>query len=59
MSDGAGKDDGRDTNADEDDYNDGERDRRAIDEEDDEEFMEELNQLARDVSSEYASFLSR
>lgn len=59
MSDGAGKDDERDTYADENDYNDGERDRRAIDEEDDEEFMEELNQLARDVRSEYANFLSR
>ncbi|XP_076661782.1 extracellular sulfatase Sulf1 isoform X2 [Halictus rubicundus] len=47
-----------DTSQNEDDYNDGERDRRAVDEEDDEEFLDELNQLARDVRREYASFLA-
>ncbi|XP_076282731.1 extracellular sulfatase Sulf1 isoform X2 [Lasioglossum baleicum] len=58
VSNEASKDAHRDTNQDEDDYNDGERDRRAIDEEDDEEFLAELNQLARHVRSEYASFLA-
>nr|XP_033326025.1 extracellular sulfatase SULF-1 homolog isoform X2 [Megalopta genalis] len=50
--------DRQDTNENADDHNDGGRDRRAIDEEDDEDFLIELNQLARDVRKEYASFVS-
>lgn len=49
----------RDIRVDDDDSNDGDRDRRAIDEEDDEDFFQELNGLAEDVRREYTSLLSR
>ncbi|CAL7943227.1 unnamed protein product [Xylocopa violacea] len=58
VSDAAGEDAARDTNVD-DDYNDGNRDRRAIDEEDDEDFFDELNSLADDVKREYVNLISR
>ncbi|XP_076685460.1 extracellular sulfatase Sulf1 isoform X2 [Andrena cerasifolii] len=56
---GASEDVYRDTNADDDDSLDGDRDRRAIDEEDDEDFFQELNSLAEDVRREYTSLVSR
>ncbi|KZC09586.1 PREDICTED: extracellular sulfatase SULF-1 homolog [Dufourea novaeangliae] len=59
VSDGTSEDARRDTSTDDDDRNDGDRDRRAIDEDDDEGFLDELNQLAEDVRREYASYLSR
>ncbi|XP_012148899.1 extracellular sulfatase Sulf1 isoform X4 [Megachile rotundata] len=49
----------RDTEQLDDDYNDGDRDRRAIDEEDDEEFFQELIKLADGVKREYNSLFSR
>ncbi|PBC31383.1 Extracellular sulfatase SULF-1 [Apis cerana cerana] len=53
---GAGSEDsGQDTDENDDEYNDGERDRRAIDEEDDEDFFQELDSLADDVRKEYTS----
>ncbi|XP_053978729.1 extracellular sulfatase SULF-1 homolog isoform X1 [Hylaeus volcanicus] len=53
------EDTNRDTDVDDDDYNDGNRDRRAIDEEDDEEFFQDLNELAENVTMEYADLVSR
>ncbi|XP_034183565.2 extracellular sulfatase Sulf1 isoform X1 [Osmia lignaria lignaria] len=55
----APEDVGRDTGHQDDDYNDGDRDRRAIDEEDDQQFFQELNKLADDVRREYTSLYSR
>ncbi|XP_076176786.1 extracellular sulfatase Sulf1 [Ptiloglossa arizonensis] len=50
----------RDTEPDDDDgYNDGERDRRAIDEEDDEEFFQDLDELEENVRREYAVLVFR
>lgn len=49
----------RDIDENEDVYNDGDRDRRAVDEEDDEDFFQELNDLAEDVRTEYKSLLYR
>ena len=49
----------RDIDGNDDDYNDGDRDRRAIDEEDDEDFFQELNSLANDVKREYVNLIFR
>ena len=57
MSDAADEDASQDTNEDHDDYNDGDRDRRAIDEEDDEDFFQELNSLAEDVKRGYVNLI--
>lgn len=57
---GAGSEDsGRDTDENDDEYNDGERDRRAIDEEDDEDFFQELDSLADEVRKEYVNLMFR
>ncbi|XP_017876689.1 extracellular sulfatase SULF-1 homolog [Ceratina calcarata] len=40
-------------------YNDGDRDRRAIDEEDDEDFFQELLSLTDDVKRDYVDLISR
>ncbi|XP_043784109.1 extracellular sulfatase SULF-1 homolog isoform X2 [Apis laboriosa] len=57
---GAGSEDsGQDTDENDDEYNDGERDRRAIDEEDDEDFFQELDSLADDVRKEYVNLIFR
>lgn len=57
---GAGSEDAsRDTEENDDEYNDGERDRRAIDEEDDEDFFQELDSLANDVRKEYVDLIFR
>lgn len=56
---GAGSEDAsRDTEENDDEY-DGERDRRAIDEEDDEDFFQELDSLANDVRKEYVDLIFR
>ncbi|CAK9802273.1 Extracellular sulfatase SULF-1 homolog [Anthophora quadrimaculata] len=49
----------RDCNVNDEFYNDGNRDRRAIDEEDDEDFFQELDRLEDDVRREYSSLISR
>lgn len=57
---GAGSEDAsQDTEENDDGYNDGERDRRAIDEEDDEDFFQELDSLANDVRKEYVDLIFR
>lgn len=57
---GAGSEDAsRDTEENDDEYNYGERDRRAIDEEDDEDFFQELDSLANDVRKEYVDLIFR
>lgn len=48
----------RDIDGDDDYYNDG-RDRRAIDEEDDEDFFQELHRLADEVKWEYTNLMFR
>lgn len=57
MSDAADEDASQDTDEYDDDYNDGDRDRRAIDEEDDGDFFQELNSLAEDVKREYVNLI--
>lgn len=59
MSGVGSKDSGRDTDENDDEYNDGERDRRAIDEEDDEDFFQELDSLADEVRKEYVNLMFR
>lgn len=59
MSDMDSEDVSRDIDGNDDDYNDGDRDRRAIDEEDDEDFFQELNSLANDVKREYVNLIFR
>ncbi|XP_076247243.1 extracellular sulfatase Sulf1 isoform X2 [Calliopsis andreniformis] len=49
----------QDIDVDQDICNDGDRDRRAIDEEDDEDFFQELNSLAQDVRREYINLVYR
>lgn len=59
MSGAGSEDSGQDTDENDDEYNDGERDRRAIDEEDDEDFFQELDSLADDVRKEYVNLIFR
>ncbi|XP_003489072.1 extracellular sulfatase SULF-1 homolog isoform X1 [Bombus impatiens] len=59
VSDMDSEDVSRDIDGNDDDYNDGDRDRRAIDEEDDEDFFQELNSLANDVKREYVNLIFR
>lgn len=59
MSGAGSEDSGRDTDENDDEYNDGERDRRAIDEEDDEDFFQELDSLADEVRKEYVNLMFR
>lgn len=59
MSEAGSEDSGQDTDENDDEYNDGERDRRAIDEEDDEDFFQELDSLADDVRKEYVNLIFR
>ncbi|XP_017757871.1 PREDICTED: extracellular sulfatase SULF-1 homolog isoform X2 [Eufriesea mexicana] len=60
VSDAAASEDAiRDIDRDDDEYNDGDRDRRAIDEEDDEDFFQELNSLAEDVRRDYVNLILR
>lgn len=59
MSGARSEDSGRDTDENDDEYNDGERDRRAIDEEDDEDFFQELDSLADEVRKEYVNLMFR
>lgn len=59
MSGAGSEDSGQDTEENDDEYNDGERDRRAIDEEDDEDFFQELDSLADDVRKEYVNLIFR
>lgn len=59
MSGAESEDSGQDTDENDDEYNDGERDRRAIDEEDDEDFFQELDSLADDVRKEYVNLIFR
>lgn len=59
MSGAGSEDSSRDTEENDDEYNDGERDRRAIDEEDDEDFFQELDSLANDVRKEYVDLIFR
>lgn len=59
MSDVASEDAIRDIDRQDDEYNDGDRDRRAIDEEDDEDFFQELNSLAEDVRRDYVNLIFR
>lgn len=57
MSGAGSEDSGQDTDENDDEYN--ERDRRAIDEEDDEDFFQELDSLADDVRKEYVNLIFR
>lgn len=59
MSGAGSEDSGQDIDENDDEYNDGERDRRAIDEEDDEDFFQELDSLADDVRKEYVNLIFR
>lgn len=59
MSGAGSEDSGQDIEENDDEYNDGERDRRAIDEEDDEDFFQELDSLADDVRKEYVNLIFR
>lgn len=59
MSGAGSEDSGQDTDENDDEYNDGERDRRAIDEEDDKDFFQELDSLADDVRKEYVNLIFR
>lgn len=59
MSGAGSEDSGQDTDENDDEYNDGERDRRAIDEEDDEDFFQELDSLADVVRKEYVNLIFR